>query len=177
MSAEDWRKAGYADLMRQGFMKPASKKKQRIKGPIVACEECLDWHELGRHTKTRTERAALKLKKNPMLFWNNPIINPRGIYTGTAAQQDDFVIRQHRTSGRYFVDIVRPGGTHISTAGSAKGYATLPEAMQQARREAHRRGIQAAIIWGLDREGDFHELGHAPKSHQTGPDPNSIPGV
>ncbi len=110
------------------------------------------------------------------MFWDNPILNPRGRYEGTAAQEDDFVIRRHSHSGRYFVDIVRPGGTHISTVQSAKGYETLPEAMQAARREARQRGIEAAVIWGLDREGDFHQLGHAPKSHQTYEDPKQIPG-
>jgi hypothetical protein len=49
----------YADLMRQGFMKPAPRgRKAREKRPIVACERCQDWHEEGRHRRPAAARQT-----------------------------------------------------------------------------------------------------------------------
>lgn len=45
----------YADLMRQGFMKPRREaRKKREPGPIVACERCQDWHEKGKHRRAKS---------------------------------------------------------------------------------------------------------------------------
>lgn len=98
--------------------------------------------------------------------------NARGIYQGTGASEDDFVIhRDHR--GRYVVDLVQRGGTHL-TIGSTRGYASVPDAMKAAREEAHRRDIGAAIILGLGSDGEMRQLGHAPRGHQTYADPDTL---
>lgn len=56
--------ARYADLMRQGFMKSRKPARGRVKRPTVSCDACLNWHEEGRHTASKEERARnLKDKK------------------------------------------------------------------------------------------------------------------
>src|SRR5690606_42094437 len=48
------------DLMRQGiatFQAPKGKKAP-VERPIVACEDCLDWHPAGRHTADAATRKA-----------------------------------------------------------------------------------------------------------------------
>ena len=45
-----------ADLMRQGFMKPVKRKKPAIERPIVACDDCLNWHRKGKHIADATVR-------------------------------------------------------------------------------------------------------------------------
>lgn len=52
----------YADLLKQGFMKPIRRgrgtKKPKVEQPIVSCEDCLNWHRKGKHTASATERKA-----------------------------------------------------------------------------------------------------------------------
>ena len=58
-----------ADLHRQGFMKRAfanPKKKVRIKGPTVACDACLNWHEKGKHTKKLTPAEKKRAVQRPI---------------------------------------------------------------------------------------------------------------
>lgn len=57
----------YADLMKQGFMKPMPKprpKKEPL--PIVSCTDCMNWHRKGAHTATvevrRINRTMNKAK-------------------------------------------------------------------------------------------------------------------
>jgi hypothetical protein len=98
--------------------------------------------------------------------------NARGIYQETGASQDDFVIHaDHR--GRYVVDLVQRGGTHL-TIGPTRGYDSVPEAMDAARYEAQRRGIRAGVIFGVGADGQFRQLGHATRSHQVHPDPTDL---
>jgi len=54
--------ARLADLYRQGFMKPRRKAKAKPR-PIVACDDCLDWHRKGRHTADVATRKANRLAK------------------------------------------------------------------------------------------------------------------
>lgn len=53
-----------ADLMRQGFMKPLKQRKgKKVEKPIVACEDCMNWHREGKHTSSpavRKERRAAR---------------------------------------------------------------------------------------------------------------------
>ena len=46
-----------ADLMRQGFMKPARGRECKER-PMVACELCQNWHRKGKHTASAEERRA-----------------------------------------------------------------------------------------------------------------------
>ena len=43
----------FSDLQKQGFMKFGRKnaRKAKVAKPIVACDECHDWHVKGKHTK------------------------------------------------------------------------------------------------------------------------------
>ena len=42
----------FSDLQKQGFMKLGRKnvRKAKVAKPIVACDECHDWHVKGKHT-------------------------------------------------------------------------------------------------------------------------------
>lgn len=48
----------FNDLQRQGFMKARKPKPAPIERPIVACDECLNWHKQGKHTADRVTRAT-----------------------------------------------------------------------------------------------------------------------
>ena len=48
--------ARFADLQRQGCMKPAKAPRIAAKRIIVACEQCSDWHPKGKHVKPKNER-------------------------------------------------------------------------------------------------------------------------
>jgi len=86
----------------------------------------------------------------------------RGIYRGTSAQQDDFVIhKDHR--GRYQVDLVGRGGTHV-TIGPTRGYGSINEATQAASEEAHRRGIFDGLVFDGDR--DMLQIGHVGQDYR-----------
>ena len=53
-----------ADLMRQGFMKPRrAPRVAKPLPPIIACDDCLNWHRKGKHTATRDERARNRAKR------------------------------------------------------------------------------------------------------------------
>lgn len=52
-----------SDIMRQGFMrglKPARAK--AIEKPVVACQECLNWHREGKHTADAATRKARRVE-------------------------------------------------------------------------------------------------------------------
>lgn len=89
----------------------------------------------------------------------------RGIYAGTGAQEDDFVIHEdHR--GRLVVDLVQRGGTHL-TIGPTRGYGSEEEAKTAAREEAHRRDIRAGVLFRADKDGELHQIGHVNKLHEA----------
>jgi hypothetical protein len=73
--------------------------------------------------------------------------NAKGTYSGTAAQEDDYVIWQHGTSRDYFVDRVGRGGKAVRGIGSARGSGSLKAAVQVVRAEALRRGYTSGIIF------------------------------
>lgn len=51
--------ARMADLMRQGFMKPRKVKlPTKAPPPIIACNDCLNWHPRGKHTADAATRKA-----------------------------------------------------------------------------------------------------------------------
>jgi hypothetical protein len=52
--------ARFADLQRQGFMKPYKAPRIKAKRVIVACEQCSDWHPKGKHSKPKSERKPGK---------------------------------------------------------------------------------------------------------------------
>jgi hypothetical protein len=56
----------YADLLKQGFMRPKKTKKPTPTQSIVACDDCQNWHRKGRHTADvatrKANRAARKSK-------------------------------------------------------------------------------------------------------------------
>lgn len=67
-------KSRWEDLQKQGFMKPRKQKAPKKERPIVACEDCLNWHREGQHTadratraKNRKERVARKSSRDPGL--------------------------------------------------------------------------------------------------------------
>jgi len=85
--------------------------------------------------------------------------NSRGLYHRTAAQPDDFAVHSHR--GRYYVDHVRRGGTHV-TIGTTRGFATIAEAQEAIAAYAHTLGIQPGTIFE-QREDDLHPLTENPR--------------
>jgi hypothetical protein len=48
----------YLDLLKQGFMKPPRKVRVKVPVPIVACDDCLNWHAKGKHTADAATRKA-----------------------------------------------------------------------------------------------------------------------
>jgi hypothetical protein len=49
----------YADLMKQGVMKPLPKPRTAKAKPVfVACSGCCNWHYKGKHTATVDERRV-----------------------------------------------------------------------------------------------------------------------
>lgn len=54
-----------ADIMRQGFMKQRAPKKRAMEPerPIVACEDCLNWHRQGKHTADAATRKANRAER------------------------------------------------------------------------------------------------------------------
>lgn len=86
--------------------------------------------------------------------------NAKGIYAGTPAQEDDYVIWQHGTSRDYFVDRVGKGGKAIRGIGSARGSGSLKAAVQVVRAEALRRGYTSGIIFEMRAgEDDLRQIG------------------
>jgi hypothetical protein len=52
------------DLLKQGFMKPhRDPKPQKPEAPIVACDDCLNWHRKGKHTADAATRKANHSKR------------------------------------------------------------------------------------------------------------------
>lgn len=57
----NWAIEGFSDLAKQGFMRgQKAKRTKKPAPPIVACDECRDWHRQGKHSKTKAERAAIR---------------------------------------------------------------------------------------------------------------------
>lgn len=49
----------YGDLMKQGWFKGPSKRRQKKTPPeVVACDDCLNWHAKGKHTADAATRKA-----------------------------------------------------------------------------------------------------------------------
>jgi hypothetical protein len=74
----------------------------------------------------------------------------RGIYSDTAAQEDDYVIHKHGTSGLYYVDRVGRNGTSVKAIG--KPSSSLKGAVAEIRKEALRRGYTSGLIF--EQRGD-----------------------
>ncbi len=95
--------------------------------------------------------------------------NGRGIYHGTAAQRDDYVIhlhggKFHQASRRYYVDRIDRGGTH-TTIGTTRGAPSIEEAIEVARKDARTRGILAGVIF--EQRGDeITQIGHTDASQE-----------
>lgn len=59
----DWKRDGLCDLMRQGLATYTAPKSKRAAAPvdtrpIVACDDCLNWHRKGKHTADLDTRKA-----------------------------------------------------------------------------------------------------------------------
>lgn len=94
--------------------------------------------------------------------------NGRGIYSGTAAKNGDYVIYKkggtyHPASARYYVDRVDAGGTH-QTIGTTRGFSTIADAIQGARDNAHTRGGKNGVIF--EQRGDELVQVHAISAHR-----------
>lgn len=51
----------FNDLQKQGFMKPRKVRAPKAERPMVACDDCLNWHRKGKHTadlETRKRNRA-----------------------------------------------------------------------------------------------------------------------
>lgn len=48
----------FADLQRQGFMKPRKARKPKTPPPMVACDWCMNWHRKGKHTRPGAPRGV-----------------------------------------------------------------------------------------------------------------------
>jgi len=82
--------------------------------------------------------------------------NGRGIYKDTAAQEDDYVIWKHGTSGLYYVDRVGRNGTAVKAIG--KPASSLKGAVAEVRKEALRRGYTSGLIFEA-RGDDLAQIG------------------
>lgn len=82
----------------------------------------------------------------------------RGIYAGTAAAEDDYVVYRHGSSGYFFVDHVERGGRH-TMVGYARGYEDIEHALEEAAKDAHQRGTQSAVVFVRLPDGDLHQVG------------------
>lgn len=96
--------------------------------------------------------------------------NARGIYHGTAAQEDDYVIHKqggtyHPGSAKYYVDRIGRGGTHV-TIGTTRGFPSVVEAVEGIRKDAHTKGIRAGVIF--EQRGDeLAQIGHTDARHEA----------
>jgi hypothetical protein len=48
----------FSDLQKQGFMKPLKVRRPKVERPIVACHDCLNWHQQGKHSADAETRKA-----------------------------------------------------------------------------------------------------------------------
>lgn len=84
--------------------------------------------------------------------------NGKGIYSGTAAQEDDYVIWRHGTSGLYHVDRVGRSGKSVRSIG--KPASSLKTAVAEVRKEALRRGYTSGLIFEMrPGEDDLRQIG------------------
>lgn len=140
----------------------------------------LDTHDLGEATALwrrlpngasvmeYTDRGWVKI--DPLKEASNMHKNARGIYHGTAASEDDYVIHKqggtyHPSSAKYYVDRIGRGGTHV-TIGTTRGFPSVAEAIQGIRKDAHTRGIKAGVIF--EQRGDeLAQIGHTDSRHEA----------
>jgi hypothetical protein len=54
--------ARFNDLQKQGFMRGSKDTKPKAERPVIACNDCRNWHREGKHTATPEERRAHRLK-------------------------------------------------------------------------------------------------------------------
>ncbi len=94
--------------------------------------------------------------------------NGRGIYSGTAARADDYVIHKHGTSGRYYADRVGSGGTHTTIGSHVRGgCASVAECRQVIRDDAMVRAAMGKSGTIFEQRGDeLVEIGHTARSHE-----------
>ena len=113
----------------------------------------------GRYRERPWDESQLKLLRSGTgSFDMRP--NAKGTYSGTAAQEDDYVIWQHGTSRDYFVDRVGRGGKAVRGIGPARGSGSLKAAVQVVRAEALRRGYTSGIIFEMRAgEDDLRQIG------------------
>ena len=91
----NWAIEGLSDLAKQGFMR--GRKASRAKKPalpVVACDECRDWHRQGKHSKTKAERVGMKKQAKPA---------PQGAIDGDKAYRG-YLIRTHPFSGQVWIE-------------------------------------------------------------------------
>jgi hypothetical protein len=55
--------ARYIDLLKQGFMRPLKTKQRKEPPPVVACDDCLNWHRKGQHTSSQDVRKQRRLER------------------------------------------------------------------------------------------------------------------
>ena len=82
--------------------------------------------------------------------------NGRGIYSDTAAQEDDYVIWRHGNNGLYYVDRVSADGKAVKAIGKAAQ--SRQGAVAEVRKEALRRGYTSGIIFE-NVNGDLKQIG------------------
>lgn len=91
----DWAIEGLSDLAKQGFMRGRkAPKPKKAEPPIVACDECRDWHRQGKHSKTKAERTAMKRQSK---------LAPQGAIDGDKAYRG-YLIRTHPFSGQIWIE-------------------------------------------------------------------------
>jgi hypothetical protein len=88
----------------------------------------------------------------------------RGRYAGTTATEDDYVIWRANQSGRFFVDHIGRGGTHV-LIGAARGYDDIEQATAEIGRHAHQRGTHSAIVFVNLPSGELQQIGNTRGSH------------
>lgn len=57
----------YLDLLKQGFMRPRStriRQQPKQPAPIVACDDCRNWHRKGKHTASLAVRRANRKERD-----------------------------------------------------------------------------------------------------------------
>ncbi len=88
---------------------------------------------------------------------NQTMRSNAGVYSGSSASQDDYVIHYHHRGG-FAVDRVGYRGTH-TTIGPTRGYPTITAALKAIEHDAHVEGVSTSVVF-LQGADDMGQIGN-----------------
>lgn len=101
-------------------------------------------------------REIARIRSGGRSTENQTMRSNAGIYSGSSASQDDYVIHYHHRGG-FAVDRVGYRGTH-TTIGPTRGYPTITDALKAIEYDAHVQGILSGVVF-LQGEDDMGQIG------------------